>query len=65
MDDLSKCNVYLCGACGLRVNANSLLSVQCGMQIFGRCSGVKKMIPRFSRNFACRKCEGYIGQTVE
>ena len=31
----------------------------------GRCDGVKRVSPMFSRNVACRKCDGNIGVAVE
>ena len=34
----------------LRVKANSVLCVQCGKWIHGRCDGVRKVTPKFSRN---------------
>ena len=34
---LSKCKVDSCGICRLRVMANSVLCVQCGKWIHGRC----------------------------
>ena len=58
---MSKSNVDPCGVCSLRVNANSVLCVQCGKWSYGTCAGVKMVSPKSSRNFACRKCEGNIG----
>ena len=37
-DGLSKSNVGSCGVCSLRVKANSVLCVQCGRWIHGRCA---------------------------
>ena len=39
--------------------------VQCGKWICSKCTGVKKVIQKFSKNFACKKCEGNIGKAVE
>ena len=64
-DGLSKSKVDPCGVCSLRVKTNSVLCVQCGKWIHGRCAGVKRVTPMFSRNFTCRKCEGNIGESVE
>ena len=64
-DDMSKSKVEPCGVCSLRVKANSVLCVQCGKFIHGRCAGVKRVTTKFSRNFVCRKCEGNIGEAVE
>ena len=55
----------MCGVCGMRVRANSVLCLLCGKLIHGRCVRVKRMTPKFSKNFACRKCEGNIGEAVE
>ena len=62
---MSKSKVDPCGVCSLRVRANSVLCLQCGKLIHGRCAGVKRVTPLFSRNFTCRKCEGNIGEAVE
>ena len=64
-DGLSKSNVAPCGVCSLRVKAHSVLCVQCGRWIHGRCVRVKRVTPKFSRNFACRKCKWDIGEAVE
>ena len=48
----------------LRIKGNSVLCVQCGKWIHGRFAGVKRVTPKFSRNFTCIKCEGNIGETV-
>ena len=64
-DGLSKSKVDPCGVCSLRVKANSVLCVQCGMSIHGRCVILKRVTPKFSRNFTCKKCEGNIGEAVE
>ena len=59
-DGLSKSKVDPCGVSNLRVKANSVLCEQCGRWINGRCAGVKRETPKYSRNFTCRKCEGFI-----
>ena len=41
-DRLLKSEVDSCGVCSLRVNANSVLCVQCGRWIHGRCARVKR-----------------------
>ena len=64
-DGLSKSKVYQCWVCSLRVKANSVLCVQCGKCIHGRCAGVKRVTPKFSRNLTCRRCEWNIGEAVE
>ena len=57
-DDMSKSKGDPCGGCSLRVKANLIL---CGKWIHGRCARVKRVTPKFSWNFTCRKCEGNIG----
>ena len=49
----------------MRVKAKSVLCLQCGKWIHGRCAGMKRVTPLFSRNSTCRKCEGNIGEAVE
>ena len=63
-DGKSKSKVDPCGVCSLRVKVNSVLCVQCSKWIHGRCAGVKRVTPKFSSIFACRKC-GYIVEAVE
>ena len=55
-DGLSKNTVEPCTICSLRLKANSVLCAQCGMLIHGKCTGVKRVTPKFSRNFTCKKC---------
>ena len=64
-DVMSESKVDPCGLCSLRVKANSVLCLQCGKWIHGRCSGVKRVTPRFERNFTCKKCDGNIGESVQ
>ena len=64
-DGLSKNRADRCGVSSLRVKANSVLCVKCGKWIHSRCAGVKRITQKFSGNFACRKCEGNIGEAVE
>ena len=59
-EGLSKIKVDPCGVCSLTAKANSVLCVQCGKWIHGRCAGVNMVTPKLSRNFTCRKCEGNI-----
>ena len=60
-----KSKVYPCEVGCLGVKANSVLSVQCGRWIHGRCARVKRVTQKFSRNLTCRKCERNIGEAVE
>ena len=62
---MSKSKVDSCGVCNLRVKVNSVLCVQCGRWTNDRCARVKRVTPKFSRDFTCRKCEGCIGEAVE
>ena len=64
-DGLSKSKIDPCGVFSLRVKANSVLCVQCGKWIHGKCARVKMVTARFSRNVACRRCLGDIGKAVE
>ena len=61
---LSKSNVYPCWICCLRVIGKSLLCVKCGRRIHYVWCGVQRVAPKFSKNFACRKCEGNIDEGV-
>ena len=45
-DGKSKSKVDPCGVCSLRVKANSVLYLQCGKWIHGRCAGMKKVTPK-------------------
>ena len=56
-DGVSKSNVDPCGVCSLRVKPNSLLCLQCDEWIHGRCARVKRVTPKFSRNFVCIRCK--------
>ena len=61
-DCLSKGKVDSCVVCSLRVKAYSVL---CGKWIHGRCARLKRVTPKFARNFSCTRCEGNIGEAVE
>ena len=63
-DGISESKVDTCGVCSLILGANSALCLQCGKWIHGRCAGMKRVTPRFSRNLLCRKCEGNIGEAA-
>ena len=64
-DGMYESKVDPCGVCCLRVKVNSVLCVQCGKWIHGRCAGVKRVTTKFSRYFTCRKCDENIGEAVE
>ena len=44
---MSKSKVDPYGICILRMKANSVLCVQCGKWIHGRCAGMKRFSPKF------------------
>ena len=46
-DGMSKSKVDPCGVCSLWLKANSVLCLQCGKWIHGRCAGVKRVTPKF------------------
>ena len=60
-DGLFKSNIDPCGVFCLRVKANSVVCFQCGKWVHGRCARMKRVTPKFSMNFTCRKCERNIG----
>ena len=64
-DVLSKIKFGPYEVCSWTVKANSVLCVQCGEQIHGRCSGIKRVMEKVLKNFTCRKCEENIGEAVE
>ena len=64
-DGLSKSKVYPCRVSSLRIKANSVLCVQCGRWIHGRCVRVIRVTPRISGYFTCRKCQENIGEAAE
>ena len=61
-DGMSKSKADPCRVCSLRVEANSVLSVQCGKWMYGRCAGVMRVTPKHSGNPACRTCKGTVGE---
>ena len=46
-DGLSKSKFDRCRVCSLRVNANSVVFLQCGKWIHGRCAIVNMVSPKF------------------
>ena len=56
---MSRSKVDPCGVCSLRLKDNSVLCVQCGQWIHGRCAA------KFSRNPTCRKYEENIREAVK
>ena len=62
---LLKSKLSPCEICSLRVKIKSVLCVQCGKWIDGRCTGVKRLTEKFSRNSTSRICEGNIAEAVE
>ena len=61
---MARLKVDPCGVCSLILQVNSALCLQCGKWMQGRCAGMKRVTPKFLRNFSCRKCEGNIGEAV-
>ena len=55
-DGLSKSKVDPCGDCSLRVKLTQYCMYSV-VWIHSRCARVKRVTPKFSRNFTCRKCE--------
>ena len=47
MVKISKSKLDPCGFCSLRVEANSVLCLQCGKLIHSRCAGMKRVTPKF------------------
>ena len=64
-DGMSKSKVDPCGFYSLGVRTTSVLCVQRGKWIHGRCARVKRVTQKVSRYFTYRKCEGNIGEAVE
>ena len=58
-DGLSKSRVDPCLVCSLRVKGDSVLCVHCRKMYPWYMYLSEKSGPKFSGNFACRKCEGY------
>ena len=59
-DDLSKSKVDPCGVCSLRVKVNSVLCLQCGKWIHGRCVRAKRVTPRFMKNLHSERVKGIL-----
>ena len=64
-DSFSKGNDYQCGFCGMTVKVKLFLCMPRGNWIHSRCTGLKRESPKWQINFACRRCEGYIGEAVD
>ena len=62
---LSRGKIDPCGFCCMKVNDSSVLCGRHGKWIHGRCAGLKRLTPKISRNFTCRKCDVIIGEEVE
>ena len=62
---LSIRKVEPCERCSLTAKYNSVLCIQCGKWTHSRYARVKRVTPKFSKNFTCRKCEGNIVEAVE
>ena len=44
----------------LRVRTNSVLCLQCGKWIYGRCAGVKMVTPKFKKNLHAENLNGIL-----
>ena len=64
-DGLSKSIIDPCGVGSWTVKTNSVFYVQCGKWIYSTYAGVKRVTPKFTSNFTCRKCEGNFEEAVE
>ena len=63
-DGMSKSKVDLCGVSSLKIKANSVLCVQPGKLIHGRCAGVKRATAVFKK-FCIQKREVNSGEATE
>ena len=63
-DGKSERKAYPSAICGLRVKANSLLSVRCGNCNHSRYAIERRVTPIPSNNSVCRKCKGNSGEAV-
>ena len=59
-DGVSKSKVDPFGVCSLRVKANSVLCLQCGKLIHGRCAWVKMVTPLLSRILHAEDVKGIL-----
>ena len=55
--EVSVSKVDLCGICGKRVMANSVLCLKCRKWTHGRCANVKRVTLRLGRDFVCGRCK--------
>ena len=53
-----------CGICRKRVMANSVLCVDYGKWIHGRCAKVKRVTPSLGRDFVCGRCKKQVNGLV-
>ena len=50
--------------CGKKIG-KGIFYAQCGKRIRSTCAGVRMVTEKVSRNSACRKCEGSIGERLD
>ena len=60
-----KSKIDLCGVCGRRVMANSVLCTKCGNWAHGRCAKIKRVTARLAVRCVCLKYEGIMEETVD
>ena len=63
--EVSVSKVAPCGICGKQVMANSVLCVNCGKWIHGRCAKVKRVSSRLGRDFVCGRCKKQADRLAE
>ena len=51
-----KSRIDSCGVCNGRVMANSVLCTICKKLIHGGCVKIKRVIPKMTKGFVCKKC---------
>ena len=54
-EEVFKSKIDLCGVCGRRVMANSVLFTKSGNEVHGRCAKMKEVTTRLAMHFVCSK----------
>ena len=63
--ELYKSKIDLCGVCGRRVMANSVLCTKCGNWVHGKCAKMKRATARLAMHFVSSKCKGTMERTMD
>ena len=63
--ELFKSKIGLCGVCGRRVMANSMMCTKCGNWVHGKCAKITRATARLAIHFVCLKCKGIIVRTLD